>query len=138
MSFGGWIAHHGKLVVENGALVIEPDADSSADARVFLSHTGLRLLVPVTATLRVRAPQAGRSTMTWRSQERAEFIPADAVTFDWPVSTDWREVTIQIPVTGHLTHLRITPAKGSRGLAIQAIELRGQDSQKTWRFATLK
>ena len=39
---------------------------------------------PVTATLRLRAKQGGKSTLTWRTKQQPDFIPENTAAFDWP------------------------------------------------------
>ncbi len=131
----GWLCRNGTLAIKDGALIITPDAKAAPNARPFITHSPLDIPGPVTATLRLRAKQGGKSTLTWRTKQQPDFIPANAAAFDWPTATDWQEVRADLPVQGRLIHLRITPAKGSAGLQIQSIELRGKDGKsQTWRF----
>jgi len=133
----GWLARNGTLIVKDGALVITPDANTKA--RVFVAHSSLDIPGPVTATLRVRAKQGGKSAFSWRAKQQPDFIPENTFAFDWPTSVDWQEVKAELPVKGRLIHLRITPAKGSTGLEVQSIELRSQNTKsQTWRFDTTK
>jgi uncharacterized sulfatase len=131
----GWLCRNGTLAVKEGALVIAPDASPAANARPFIANSGLDLQGPLTATLRLRAQQGGQATLTWRTKQQPEFIPANSVTFDWPTGVAWREVKVAVPVQGRLIHVRLTPAKGSAGLAVQAIELCGQGGPpQSWTF----
>ena len=77
----------------------------------------------MTATLRVRARQGGSSTVTWRTKEEKDFAAGNIVRFDWPASTEWKEVKVELPAKGRVLHLRITPAQGSADLAVQSITL---------------
>lgn len=131
----GWLCRGGKLTVKDGALVITP----GADMRGFITNSHLDLAGPVTATLRVRAKQGGKSRLTWRTKQDPDFLPANSVPFNWPASSEWKEVKTEIPVKGRLIHLRITPASGSSGLEVQSIELRGSDNKtQSWRFDGVK
>ena len=135
----GWLCRNGTLAVKDGALVITPDAKAAANARPFLTHADLDVPGPVTATLRVRAQQGGRSTFAWRTKAQPDFIPANTVAFDWPAGAEWREVKADLPVKGRLLHLRIQPGPGARGLAVQSIELRGADAKpQAWSFNDTK
>ena len=135
----GWLARNGTLAVKDGALVITPNVKAAPNSRAFITNSGLDVPGPVTATLRVRAKQGGKSTFTWRTKQQPDFIPANTANFDWPASVDWQEVKVELLATGRLIHLRITPAKGSTGLQIQSIELRGKDGKaQTWQFNDAK
>jgi uncharacterized sulfatase len=134
-SIRGWLCRNGELAVNEGALIITPGAKGAANARVFITHSGLDIPGPVTATLRVRSKQGGRGGLSWRTKTNDDFTPENSIAFDWPTSAEWQDVKVEIPAKGHLIHLRITPAKESLGLAVQSIELRGHDAEpQVWHF----
>ncbi len=120
-SVQGWLARNGTLAVKDGGLAITHDTAATKNARAFLTHAALDIPGPVTATLRVRAKQGGKATMTWRTKTEKDFAEANVATFDWPASTEWREVKVELPVKGRLQHLRITPAKECEELAVQSL-----------------
>lgn len=135
----GWLCRGGTLAIKEGSLVITPDAKGTPNAGPFITHNNLDFPGPVTATLRVRANQGGKSMLTWRTKAQPDFIPENAVTFDWPASADWQEVIAELPINGRLIHLRITPAKASLGLEVQSIELSNQNTKPLiWRFDSAK
>lgn len=135
----GWICRNGKLTLKEGALSIVPDDQAAPNARAFITTTDLDLPGPVTVTLRLRATQGGKSTLTWRTKATAGFEPKNIVEFEWPAGAAWQEVKSELPVEGRLIHLRITPAKAASSLALQAIELRGKDGKtRTWQFNNIK
>ncbi|MBI5684971.1 MAG: sulfatase-like hydrolase/transferase [Verrucomicrobia bacterium] len=132
----GWLCRNGTLAIKDGALIIKPDAKAAPNARPFITNSSLDIPGPVTTTLRLRAKQGGKSTLTWRTKQQPDFIPANAAAFDWPASADWQEVKVELPATGRIIHLRITPAKGSTGLEVQSIELCSKDGKsQTWQFS---
>ena len=135
----GWLARNGSLAVKGGALVLLPDGKALPNARPFITNSGLDIPGPVTATLRIRSKRGGTSSVTWRTKQQPDFLPAHATTFDWPATAEWREVGVELPVAGRLIHVRITPAVGSEGLEIQSVELRGKaDKAQRWRFGEAK
>ena len=135
----GWLCRNGSLAVKDGSLLVTPDANAGANARVFLTHSGLDVAGPVAATLRVRAKQGGAGSFTWRTKAEKDFTAENTAGFNWPASAEWREIKAELPVKGRLMHLRITPAKASAGLEIQSIELRGRDSKpQVWDFGASK
>jgi arylsulfatase A-like enzyme len=136
-SVQGWLCRNGTIVVKDGALVITPDPASKAAP--FLARAGLDLPGSITATLRVRAKQGGRSSIAWRTREQPDFTSVNTAGFDWPASADWQEVRVEVPVTGRLIHLRISPAMGSAGLEVQSIEIRDRDGEpQLWNFGAAK
>jgi uncharacterized sulfatase len=129
----GWQVRNGTLAVQGGALVIAPEANSKRAP--FLTRAALDLAGPLHATLRLRAKTGGPASLTWRTKADSDFLPANRATFDWPAAAEWQEVKVELPVQGHLIHLRISPAKDSTGLEMQSIELHGADGKvQTWRF----
>jgi uncharacterized sulfatase len=124
----------GTLTVKNGALFIMPEAGAKK-AAPFLTHAGLDLVGPVTATLRVRAKQGGQSNIAWRTHEQKDFAPENTASFNWPASAEWQQVKVELPVNGRLIHLRISPALGGTALEAQSIELRGLSGRpQSWQF----
>lgn len=122
-SVQGWVCRNGTLAVREGALGITPDIDPAKGGRVFITQSKLDIAGPVTITLRVRAEQGGAGTFTWRTKQETDFIPANTAPFTWPTSSEWQEVKVELPVKGRLIHLRINPAKESRGLEVRSISL---------------
>lgn len=124
----GWLCRNGTLAVKDGALIVTPDAGLKGQARPFLTNARLDLAGPVTATLRVRAGTGGPGTITWRTKTDS-FTPAQVAAFDWPVGPEWQDVTVKLPETARIIHLRLTPGPQVRGVEIQSIELRGRDGK---------
>jgi uncharacterized sulfatase len=122
-SINGWLCRNGTLAVKDGALTITPDANLAKNVRPFLTHSGLDVAGPVTATMRVRAKQGGASTLTWRTKTEKDFVAQNSVSFKWPTSDDWQDVKAELPVKGRLIHLRISPAKDAAGLEVQSITI---------------
>jgi uncharacterized sulfatase len=138
-SVQGWLCRNGTLVHKGDALVIAPDVDAATKSRVFVTHSDLDISGPVTARLRVRAQQGGKSTFTWRTKQQPDFLAENTFAFDWPRSADWQQIEADLPVKGRLIHLRITPGKEAAGLEIECIELRGKDGKpQVWRFTATK
>lgn len=127
----GWVCRNGTLAVRDGALVITPNTKGVA----FITCNKLDLNGPVTATLRIRAQQGGKSSFTWRAKNESDFAPENIANFEWPTTTNWTEVKTELLVSGSLLHLRINPGKVSTGLEIQAIELQSKDGKsQIWHF----
>jgi uncharacterized sulfatase len=126
----GWLYRAGTMAIKDGALALKPK-----NAAAFLTHAGLNIPGPVTVVMRVRATQGGASSFTWRSKTTADFTPENSATFDWPTSSAWQEVKVELPIADSLVHLRINPGKNCAGMEIQSIELHGKSGKpQTWRF----
>ena len=130
--FQGWLYRNGKMAVKDGALVLTPK-----NGAAFLTNPNLNVPGPVTMTMRLRAQQGGASSLAWRIKATADFAPENAAAFDWPTASEWQEVKVELPVSGSLVHLRISPSKDCAGMEIQSIELHGADGKPhVWRFAS--
>jgi uncharacterized sulfatase len=130
----GWLCRNGTLAVRDGALIITPDAKAAVNARPFITNSPLDIPGPVTATLRLRAKQGGKSAITWRTKT-ASLTPEQTAVFDWPASAEWQEVKVELPEKSRIIHIRISPARAASGLEIQSIGLRGKDGKaQTWQF----
>jgi len=135
-SIQGWLARNGKLVVKDGALSLTLDADAPKNSRPFITNSNLDLVGPVTATLRVRANDAGqgKASITWRTKSES-FAAHQSVEFAWPTGTEWQEVRVELSEKSRILHLRITPPKAATGIEIQAIELQGSKGKpSSFRF----
>ena len=117
----GWLCRNGSLQLKGGALVILPDPKAAPSARPFLARAELDLEGPVTATLNLRAAQGGPATLTWRTREQPDFVSSNAVAFEWPASSEWKEIKVPVPVQGRLIHVRLTPSSGSRGAEVRTL-----------------
>ncbi len=134
-SVQGWIARNGSLAVKDGALVVAADANAAPNARAFLACASIDVPGPVTVTMRVRAEKGGTGTLSWRTKQQPDFVPANSAAFDWPAGPEWREVKVDLPVEGRLIHVRITPARDVRGIEIRSIAIRGaQGKPQAWTF----
>lgn len=126
----GWLARNGKLTVKDGALTLTPDADSPKNSRPFITNSNLDLAGPVTATLRIRAKDAGqgKASITWRTKAES-FAAHQSAEFAWPTGAEWQEVRVELPEKSRILHLRITPPKSATGIEIQSIEFRGSQGK---------
>jgi hypothetical protein len=134
-SIQGWLCRNGTLAIQDGALVLTPDANAASNARPFLTHAELNLPGPVTAIVTLRAGQPGDLTLAWRTKDEKDFLPANKATLTWPQKDEPQTLETRLPVTGRLIHLRLQP-DSTAGLEIRAITLRGRDGkEQTWSFA---
>ena len=130
----GWIVRNGQLRRTASGLSIESNADGSS-GRMFLTHSRLDLVGPVTAVLRLRAHAggAGRGRITWRTRQ-ASFAEHQVSEFEWPVGREWQEVQVTIPEDAVILHVRIHPPADAQGLEVQSIEFEGGENRVRFAF----
>lgn len=121
----GWLCRNGTLTLQEGALVAAPDPKAAANAKPFLTKTGLDLPGPVSVTLRVRSATGGEGRLAWRTEAQPDFVSAAEAKFTIKPSRDWQDITVELPVEGRLIHLRIKPPANGPLPAFGRIELRG-------------
>lgn len=118
----GWFCRNGTLAAKDGFLTITPDPKAAKNAKPFLAKTGLALTGPVTAVIKADAKVASACTLSWRTKEQPDFLPANLVRFDLPAGVS--EQSIVLPAEGQAIHLRLTLGDQAAGLRLRAIELR--------------
>jgi hypothetical protein len=107
-------------------LSLTPDADLLKNSRPFITNSNLDLAGPVTATLRIRAKDAGqgKASITWRTKAES-FSAHQTSEFAWPAGAEWQEVRVELPEKSRILHIRITPPKAASGIEIQSMEFKG-------------
>lgn len=134
-SIQGWLTRNGTATMEDGGLVIVPAKPSPKTARPFIARSGLDLPGPVTATVTLRARQAGEISFAWRTRDEKDFHPGNKTTLAWTGSHQPQTIETQMSVTGRLIHLRLQPNTVS-GLQILRITLRAHNGEEqSWSFA---
>jgi uncharacterized sulfatase len=118
----GWICRNGTIAAQGGALAIRPDPQAAKNAKPFLAKTGLALAGPVTAVIRAEAAAAAACSLSWRTKEQPDFLPANLVRFTLPAGAS--EQTVVLPVAGQAIHVRLQVGDHAEGLRLRSIELR--------------
>jgi uncharacterized sulfatase len=121
-SVKGWLCRNGTIGIQDGALLITADPKAAKNAKPFIAKTGLTLNGPVTAVIKADAKVATNGSLSWRTKEQPDFLPANSVRFTLPAGTS--EQTITLPVTGQAIHIRFNLGDQTDGLKIRSIELR--------------
>ncbi len=121
-SIQGWFARNGTISARDGALLITADPKAGKNAKAFLAKTGLTLNGPVTAIIKADAKVATNASLSWRTKEQPDFLPANLVRFTIPAGTS--EHSITLPVTGQAIHVRLNLGDQTDGLRLRSIELR--------------
>jgi uncharacterized sulfatase len=118
----GWACRNGSLATKDGALIVTADPKAAKNAKPFLAKTGLALNGPVTAVIKVDAKVAAACSLSWRTKEQPDFLPANLVRFTLPAGASEQSVTL--PVDGQAIHVRFQLGDQAEGLRLRSIELR--------------
>jgi arylsulfatase A-like enzyme len=118
----GWLCRNGNIATKDGALLITADPKAAKSAKPFLAKTGLTLKGPVTAVIKVDAKVATQGSLSWRTKDQPDFLPANLVRFTLPAGPS--EQSIALPVDGQAIHVRFNLGDQAEGLRLRSIELR--------------
>jgi uncharacterized sulfatase len=121
-SVKGWLCRNGTIGIQDGALLVTADPKAAKNAKPFIAKTGLMLNGPVTAVIKADTKAATNGSLSWRTKEQPDFLPANNVRFTLPAGAS--EQTITLPVTGQAIHIRFNLGDQTDGLKIRSIELR--------------
>jgi arylsulfatase A-like enzyme len=126
----GWVGRGCTLAVREGALQITAE---SAGRGGFITRTGIDVTGPVTLTVRLKAPQAGKLGLAWRCEGQGDFSATQVQTVDYPASEGWQEVKVAAPAVGKVIHVRVQfPGGGTQ--AVSRLELSGATGAMRWDF----
>jgi uncharacterized sulfatase len=121
-SVQGWICRNGNITTKDGALTVTADPKATKNAKPFLAKTGLALNGPVTALITAEAKVASACSLSWRTKEQPDFLPANIVRFTLPAGRS--EQSIALPIDGQAIHVRLNLGDQAEGLRLSSIELR--------------
>ena len=118
----GWLCRNGTIAAKDGVLTVTADPKAAKNARPFLAKTGLALNGPVTALITAEAKVASACSLSWRTKEQPDFLPANIVRFTLPAGAS--EQSIALPIDGQAIHVRLNLGDQAEGLRLRSIELR--------------
>ena len=118
----GWLCRNGTIVTKDGALTVTADPKAAKNAKPFLAKTGLALNGPVTAVIKADAKVASACSLSWRTKEQPDFLPANLVRFTLPAGASEQNITL--PVAGQAIHVRFNLGDQAETLRLRSIELR--------------
>ena len=121
-SVKGWLCRNGTIGIQDGALLVTADPKAAKNAKPFIAKTGMMLNGPVTAVIKADAKVATNSSLSWRTKEQPDFLPANTIRFTLPAGSS--EQTITLPVAGQAIHIRFQLGDQADGLRLRSIELR--------------
>ena len=118
----GWFPRNGTIAAKDCAMLITADPKAAKNAKPFLAKTGLTLKGPVTVVIKADAKVATNASLSWRTKDQPDFLPANLVRFEIPAGPS--EQTIALPVDGQAIHVRFNLGDQAEGLRLRSIELR--------------
>lgn len=121
-SLQGWLCRNGTIATKDGALVVTADPKAGKNAKPFLAKTGLTLKGPVTAVIQADPKAAAACSLSWRTKEKPDFLPANLVRFTLPIGPG--EQIITLPVAGQAIHVRLHLGDHAEDVRLRSIELR--------------
>ena len=102
----------------------------------FLGTAQVKFDGPLTLKLRARSQTGGKGKVQWRTATQETFVDTQAVTYELPAGEAWQEITVQVPVQGRASVLRLYLPAESGDVEIQSIQFLSESGrEKVWDFA---
>ena len=106
--------------------------------KAFLAMTNLARLLPegpVTVQLQVRCEKDGQFACQYRTAAQETFpTEGQVVRSPFQGSDTFQKVSIELPVTGRLQHIRVYFPSGTESATLESVSLRSGNTSKQWRF----
>ena len=114
----------------DGVLEVTPKSP-----RAMLAVTGLKCGGPAMVKLRVKG-DGGAGSIQWRTSTQPKFPASQRVAFDLPISGEFVDVEVKLPVEGSMIHTRLYLSPRSESAKIDQIQICRSDGTvlKTWEF----
>ena len=127
-----WVVRNANAEVKDGALHVAP----SGKQNPFIAFSGLNIPGPVAATASVRSEKGGKLSLAWRFDGQKDFAPEQIAQQDIAASSDFQNVTINVPAKGSIIHVRLLLPEGASDL--RRLELKDANGKQTnqWNFET--
>ena len=129
----GWTARNAGVSVKGDVLEI-----TAAGRHSFIAHAKMGIAGPAQVRLRIRTQKDGEGRLQWRTVDQEKF-PATGQRKSFAVKgSDWRELTVPLPVKGQLLHLRLFLPSQKQPVQLDWIEIRPVNAEanetKRWDF----
>lgn len=103
----GLVPKMSTISLVDGALRMQADGRTPFLGTAQVKHTG-----PMILTLRVRSEGGGAGEVRWKKSRQDSFPRQQSVAFQLPKSSQWRDITVDLPVQGRTQIVRLyLPAK---------------------------
>lgn len=123
------------LTLEPGVLRVEGTGKES-----FLGTGQVKLVGPLTLTLRARSAAGGAGKLMWVTvDQEGDFSQNPTVKYDLPSGDDWQDIRVELPVKGKLRIVRLYLPAEEAPMEIQSITFAGKGGgKKVWNFKAAK
>jgi arylsulfatase A-like enzyme len=103
----------------------------------FLGTAQVKFNGPLTLKLRIRSAVGGAGRVQWRTDGQEAFPESgQVVAFDLPASTTWQDITVQTPIQGKVTVIRLFLPAEAAAVEVQSIRFLDESGrEKSWNFA---
>ncbi len=103
----------------------------------FLGTAQVKFNGPLTLKLRARSTAGGKGRVQWRTSSQKTFPEsAQVVTYDLPAGTMWQNLTVQLPIQGKASVIRLYLPAETTAVEVQSIQfLNKSGREKSWDFA---
>jgi uncharacterized sulfatase len=133
-SIQGWLGRNCSLALRDGVLHVTPAAGAKA-SKPFITHNGLNLTGPLTATIRLRSSGSGQCGIAWRLDGQKDFVPGQSASSHLSAATDWQTLKLEVPSKGEVIHLRLMlPPGGTADISSVELQGAGTKSKTAWSF----
>lgn len=130
-SIAGLVARKCKVVRTKDAIRV------TGEGRLpFLGTAQVRFNGPLTLKLRARSTAGGKGRVQWRTSDQEAFPKsAQVVTFELPAGTKWQDVSVQLPIQGKVSIIRLYLPAEKTAVEVQSIQFLDKNGRvKSWEF----
>ena len=131
-SIAGLVARKCKVVKTEGAIRV------IGEGRLpFLGTAQVKFNGPLTLKLRARSTTGGEGRVQWRTSSQETFSEsAQVVTYNLAAGTIWQDVTVNLPIQGKASVIRLYLPAGTTPVEVQSIQFLDKSGrEKSWNFA---
>nr|WP_236649262.1 sulfatase [Rhodopirellula sp. SM50] len=128
----GLVARNCELVKTDGAIRVV-----GRGRQPFLGTAQVKSDSPLTLRLRVRSATGGEGRIQWKTAGQDTFPESgQVVRFDLSPGASWQDITVQIPVDGRTSVVRLYLPAEESVVDVQSIDFRDQSGRgKSWDFS---
>ncbi len=103
----------------------------------FLGTAQVKFNGPLTVKLRARSTAGGEGRIQWKTASQETFPEsAQLVTYDLPAGKNWQDVSVQLPIEGKVSVIRLYFPAEKTAVEVQTIQFLDKSGrEKSWDFA---
>ncbi len=129
----GLVPKSSKISVQDGFLRVEADGRAPFLGTAQVKHVG-----PMTLNLQARSEVGGTGKVQWKTSDQEDFAATgQQVAFEIPAGEGWQDITVEVPVEGRSSTIRLYLPAAEKPVEIQSIRYVAKGSNavvKEWDF----